>query len=114
LPYATNFDNLCIVDGKNYIGKYKSPGILEYNPDTDTWVDLPTPTKAHGTVSLNGKLTLVGNESTSPISKICVWDNDTKQWTEPYPPKQWTERYIPITISTEIKCASYLHYLIIV
>ena len=31
-----------------------------YTPDTDTWVELQTPTKGHGMLSLNGKLTLVG------------------------------------------------------
>ena len=63
-------------------------------------------------VSHNGKLTLVGgltNESTShnPLatSKIRVWDSDSKQWTEPYP---------PMTIErAEVECASYLHYLIV-
>jgi hypothetical protein len=111
LPYATNFDKLCIVDGKVYVSESQRPGILEYNPDTDAWVDLPTPTKGHGMVSHNGKLTLVGgltNESrlASLTSKIQVWDSDSKQWTEPYP---------PMTIEqTKVDCASYQHYLIIV
>ena len=63
MPYATNFGDLCIVDRKAYISKSDSPGILEYNPDTDTWVDLPTLTKGHGMVSHNGKLTLVARRA---------------------------------------------------
>ena len=112
MPYATKSDNLCIVDGKVYISDYQRPSILEYNPDTDTWMTLSTPTIRHGMVSHNGKLTLVGgltNESTShnPLatSKIRVWDSNSKQWTEPYP---------PMTIErAEVECASCLHYLII-
>ena len=107
MPYATKSDNLCTVDGKVYISDYQRPGILEYTPETDTWEDLPTPTRAHGMVSHNGKLTLVGgltNES-SYSSKIRVWDSDSKQWTEPYPPM--TSEQI------KMECASYLHYLII-
>ena len=108
MPYATNFDNLCIINGKVYISECQRHSILEYNPDADTWVDLPTPTKGHGMVSHNGKLTLVGGlakKSTSRSSKIRVWDSDSKQWTEPYPPMTsgWAE----------VVCASYLHYLII-
>ena len=108
MPYATSFDNLCIINGKVYISECQRHSILEYNPDTDTWMDLPTPTKGHGMVSHNGKLTLVGGlakKSTSHTSKIHVWDSDSKQWTEPYPPMTsgWAK----------VGCASYLHYLII-
>ena len=113
LPYATSFEYLCIVSDKVYICKPQVSGILVHNPDTDTWVTLPTPTKQHGIVSLNGKLTLVGgllNESTfwkdTFTSKIRVWDNDSKQWTEPYPPMLVERR--------DVGCASYLHYLIII
>ena len=112
LPYAANFENLCVISGKVYISRYTVPDILVYIPDTDTWVTLPTPTKQHGIVSLNGKLTLVSGllrESSSwndiYTSKIHVWDSDSKQWTEPYPP-------IPMA-RKEVGCASYLHYLII-
>jgi hypothetical protein len=115
MPHATYIDSWCIVNGKVYISTsdYENPGLLEYNPDTDTWVTLSTPTQGYGMVCLNGKLTLVGgrtSESTSyyPIigtSKIQVWDMDSKQWIEPYP---------PMTIErAKVKCASYLHYLII-
>ena len=104
-----NFENLCIIGGKVYISKYKTPGILVYLPDTETWVTLPTPTRQHGIVSHNGKLTLVGglvNESKLMYtSKIQVWDSDSKQWTEPYRPMSKGRK--------EMGCASYLHYLII-
>ena len=95
-----------------YISKYKAPGILVYIPDTETWMTLATPSKEHGIVSLNGKFTVVGgllNESlrNKPMytSKIRVWDSDSKQWTEPYPPI--------LTGRKEMGCTSYLHYLII-
>ena len=115
MPYATKSDNLCIVDGKGHISDYQHPSILEYIPDTDTWMTLSTPTKGHGINGIPQWKThsrLVGwltNESTShnplAISKIRVWDSDSKQWTEPYP---------PMTIEhAEVECASYLHYLII-
>jgi N-acetylneuraminic acid mutarotase len=113
LPYATKFDNLCVIDGKVYISEHTSPVILEYNPNTDTWMTLLTPTKGHGMASLNGKLTLVGGltkESTPynliVTSNIRVWDSDSKQWTElPYPPMSIKR--------IEMECASYSHYLII-
>ena len=83
--------------------------ILEYTPETDTWVELPTPTEFHGMVSLNGKLTLVGGcngkESTTALRVIRVWDSDSKQWTEPYPPMTMGRKWPG--------CASYQHYLII-
>ena len=60
MPYRTNFDNSCIIDEKVYISKYKSQGVLVYNPYTDTWVTLSTPTEEYEIVFLNGKLTLVG------------------------------------------------------
>ena len=85
-----------------------------YDPDTDTWVDLPTPNKGHGMVSLNGKLTLVGGlrvaaskllRSQMYITQIHVLDSESQQWTEPYPPMAVGQR--------QMGCASYLHYLII-
>ena len=61
-------------------------------------------------ISHNGKLTLVGglakkSTSNSHTSKIHVWDSDSKQWTEPYPPMT--------SGRATVGCASYLHYLII-
>ena len=91
---------------------YSAPEILVCCiPDTDTWVTLPTPTRQHGIVSHNGKLTLVGGilKDSWPIggitSEIHVWNSDKKRWTEPYPstPMQWKG----------VSCASYLHYLIV-
>ena len=57
LPSGANCETSCIANNK----VYTNPGvsIYEYTPDTDTWVK-PTPTKDHGMLSLNGKLTLVG------------------------------------------------------
>ena len=84
--------------------------IFEYTPDTDSWVELQTPTERHGMLSLNGKLTLVGghgvmkeSEKYSPV--IRVWDGDSKQWIEPYP-------RMPVG-RTDPGCACYQHYLIV-
>ena len=110
LPYSTNAENLCIINGKVYINT-REGNLLEYTPETDTWVELSASTKDHGILSLNGKLTLVGGqlkESTSalyPLRSIRVWDSNSKQWTEPYPP-------IPMGRSN-LGCASYKHYLIV-
>ena len=71
MPYATKSDNLCIVDGKGHISDYQCSSILEYIPDTDTWMTLSTPTKGHGINGIPQWKThsrLVGgltNESTS-------------------------------------------------
>ena len=86
MPSGIRAWDFCIVNGKVYI----SGGhiLLEYTPETDTWVKLQTPTKYHGVISLNGKLTLVGGTKTNnlePLHVIRVWDSDSKQWTEPYP-----------------------------
>ena len=106
LPYGTGSEDLCIIDGKVYINT--SVSILEYTPETDTWVELPTRTGYHGMVSLNGKLTLVGGQergSTTCMRVIQVWDSDSKQWTEPYP---------PMTMGRScLGCANYQHYLIV-
>jgi hypothetical protein len=110
LPYGTTAKYSCIVDSKVYISTGGSP-LLEYTPETDNWVKLPVPTKQHGMLSLNGKLTLVGGvrkESTdtlNPFRSIRVWDSNSKQWTEPYPPMSMG-RY-------NLGCASYKHYLIV-
>ena len=106
LPYGITTANSCIVNGKMYINTGGGK-ILEYTPETDTWVELPAPTTQHGMLSLNGKLTLVGgvrNESTSSRS-IRVWDSNSKQWTKPYPPMPMGKN--------DLGCASYKHYLIV-
>ena len=108
LPYGAALFNSCIVNGKVYIDTMGGD-ILEYSPDTDTWVELSTPTKDHGIVSLNGKLALVGGrmkESGKCSPVIRVWDFDSKQWTaEPYP-------QMPMgRINSD--CTCYQHYLII-
>ena len=82
--------------------------IYEYTPETDTWVRLhiQTPIEDFGVVSLNGKLTLVGGRQGLIYSRVIkVWDSDSKQWTEPYPP-------MPMGRSG-LGCSSYQHYLII-
>jgi hypothetical protein len=85
--------------------------LLEYTPETDTWINLLVPTKQHGMLSLDGKLTLVGGrmkESTNVLDSlrsIRVWDSNSKQWTEPYPPMPMGRRYS--------SCSSYKHYLIV-
>ena len=110
LPYCVSATDSCIVNGKVYInigGKY----LLEYTPETDTWVNLLVPTTQHGMISLNGKLTLVGGlmkESTGVLNRlrsIRVWDSNSKQWTEPYLPMQMGRCYSG--------CSSYKHYLIV-
>ena len=107
LPYSANAEHSCIVNGKVYIN-ISGGNIFEYTPETDTWVELPTPITQHGMLSLNGKLTLVGgvrNESTDSLCSIRVWDSNSKQWTEPYPPMPMGRK--------ELGCASYKHYLIV-
>jgi hypothetical protein len=99
-------DSLCIINNKVYI--YSGSNIYEYTPETGTWVKLLTPTKTSGIVSLNGKLTLVGGvmrESERYSRVIRVWDDDSKQWTEPYPPMTM--------VRSNLGCSSYQHYLII-
>ena len=114
MPYYATLGDFCIIDEKIYISEYDSFGILEYNPNTDKWVALPTSdsTIVHGVVSLNGKLTLVGRLKKGSTTQryiivVQVWDSDSKQWTEPYPPMT-NEK-----VRSRMECASYLHYLII-
>ena len=110
LPYGVSAADSLIVNGKVYVntgGSY----LFEYAPETDTWVKLPTPTMEHGILSLNGKLTLVGGlqrESTNRLDRlrwIQVWDSNSKQWTEAYPPMPMGK--------CNSGCASYKHYLIV-
>ena len=108
LPYGVNLENLCIIKGKLYNSIYEDSDLLVYTPETGTWVELPTPTKYHGVLSLNGKLTLVGGlmkKSEQYSREIRVWDGDSKQWMEPYPPMTMGHR--------DVGCASYQHYLIV-
>ena len=110
LPYSTTAENSCIVNGKVYINTGGSD-LLEYTPETDTWVELSAPTTDHGMLSLYGKLTLVGGvmkESTNVLDRSCsirVWDSNSKQWTEPYPPMSMGRAHVG--------CISYKHYLIV-
>jgi hypothetical protein len=107
LPYGASSINSCIVDGKLYINTGGN-SLLEYTPETDTWIELPTPTTRHGMLSLNGKLTLVGGmmkESINILHSIRVWDSNSKQWTKPYPLMPMRRR--------DLGCASYKHYLIV-
>ena len=110
LPHSIAAENSCIINGKVYINTGQS-GILEYTPETDTWGELSTSTEDHGMLSLNGKLTLVGGmrkESTNAlvyVRLIRVWDSNSKQWTEPYPPMPMGR--------CRVGCASYKHYLIV-
>ena len=102
------FDNWCIIDGKVYISICNTSHILEYTPDTDSWVELPTLTKRHRIVSLNGKLTLVGGVMKNSVNYspvIRIWDSDFGQWTERYPQMPMGRR--------DPGCASYQHYLIV-
>jgi hypothetical protein len=105
LPHGMTAINSCIIDhGKVYINIGGSI-LLEY---THTWVELQTPTTLHGMLSLNGKLTLVRKESTDYLDSFCsirVWDSNSKQWTEPYPP-------MPMGRAS-VGCANYKHYLIV-
>ena len=109
LPYGAEVVSVCIINGKVYINANEK-NILEYTPETDTWVELPTPTtKEYGMLSHNGKLTLVGGLLKEADFKhppvIQVWDDDIKQWTEPYPQMPMGRR--------DLGCASYQHYLIV-
>ena len=107
LPYAGTMEYWCIANGRVYVNTYGGY-LVEYTPSTDTWLDIPTPTKDHGMLSLNGKLTLVGGQMKesgehSPI--VRVWDSDLEQWTEPYPRMPMGRR--------DPGCATYHHYLIV-
>jgi hypothetical protein len=109
LLHGVRAENSCIINGKVYINTSGS-NILEYTPETDTWVELPALTTHHGMLSLNEKLTLVGGmrkESTDTchLCSIRVWDSNSKQWTEPYLPMTMGRR--------DLGCASYKHYLIV-
>ena len=106
LPCSMRSDSSCIINDKVYINS--GSDIYEYTPETDTWMELQTPTEFFGVVSLNGKLTLVGGQTKDSrrySRAIKVWDSDSKQWTKPYPP-------MPMGRS-ELGCFSYQHYLII-
>ena len=99
-------DSSCIINDKVYI--YNGKNIYEYTPKTGTWVKLAAPTEDSGMVSFNGQLTLVGGnmkDSGRYSYSIQVWDDNTKQWTKPYPP-------MPMGRLTP-GCSSYQHYLII-
>ena len=105
LPFKTESYYSSALDGKIYIS---AGNILEYTPDTDTWVEIPTPTKKHGMLSLNGKVTLVSGsmrDSEEHSREIYVWDREVEQWTKPYP--------LLSVAHTYPGCASYQHYLIV-
>lgn len=83
--------------------------VLEYTPETDTWLTLPQPpVKAFCMTALNGQIVLVGGEVIGYdmiTDIISVWESHSKQWTHPYPPMPTARR--------EAGCTSYKHYLIV-
>ena len=108
LPYGAQCYYPCVLDGKIYIST--GSRVLEYTPDTDTWVELPTLDvhQYYGMLSLNGKVTVVSGvmkESEGLSREIYVWDPEIQQWTKPYP-LMTMGRMSP-------GCASYQHYLIV-
>ena len=100
------------MDDKVYVSD--SDNLLEYTPDTDTWVSLPTPTVSHGLLSLNGKVALVSGKmkasgeysSEIHVREIHLRDGEIEQ--------QWTVMPYRLKIArSNPGCACYKHYLIV-
>ena len=92
-----------IINGMVYCGGNDlSSVVLQYNPESGDWSELPVaPVNGFTMTSRNGQLVLVGGGD----DKLTVWDSSRSQWVHPYPPMP-TRRAVSAAVG-------YQNYLIV-
>lgn len=78
-----------VLNGKVYVKGAGGKTIYVYTPVLDEWNELPPPPVKQFTMALvNDQLVLVGgiDRSYKTSNKIVVWNSQSRQWVQPYPP----------------------------
>ena len=76
---------LVIINGMVYCGGYYSGDVLQYNPVSGEWSELPSPPiQCFAMTSFNDQLVLAGGIGDD--ARITVWDSGCSKWVHPYPP----------------------------
>ena len=109
-PKVLSQASVAIIDGMVFCGgsRYSIHGVLQYNPDSGEWSELPkAPVREFSVTSLNGQLVLAGGGDISgdDVNTITVWDRGRSEWVHPYPPMP-TERSLSAAVG-------YQNYLIV-
>ena len=74
-----------IINGMVYSGGYYSGYVLQYNPVSGEWSELPShPVNGFAMTSFNDQLVLAGGGRGN--DRITVWDSGHSKWVHPYPP----------------------------
>ena len=75
-----------IISGMVYCrGYYSGDGVVQYNPVSGEWSELPSPPVNDFTMtSFNDQLVLAGGRGDD--TRITVWDSGHSKWVHPYPP----------------------------
>ena len=94
-----------IISGMVYCGgNIISDDVLQYNPVSGEWSELPSPPiQCFAMTSFNDQLVLAGGFGYD--TRITVWDSGCSKWVHPYPPMP-TGRFAPAALC-------YHNYLIV-
>ena len=81
-----------VVEGRVYVGgglagMYAANVIMEYNPSSAKWADLPSyQLQYFGMTVMNSQIVLVGGRDPDSYSKVLgVWGAKSRKWIHPYP-----------------------------
>ena len=104
-----------VLNKKVYVGGGYTAGdvttaanIYTYDPTTDTWKTLQSPTRYSALTTYNNKLLLVGGEEASTgqvTNQLWVFEEGEQTWTQPLPPMP--------TRRKDASAVSYQDYLIV-
>ena len=103
-----------VLNNKVYIGGgytgdvTTATNIYTYDPTTDTWETLQSPTRYSALTTYHNKLLLVGGEETSTgqtTNQLWVFEEGEQTWTQPLPPMQ--------TRRKDASAVTYQDYLIV-
>ena len=75
-----------IISGMVYCGGNEySDDVLQYNPESGEWSELPSPpVSGFAMTSFNDQLVLAGGSGDD--TRITMWDSGHSKWVHPYPP----------------------------
>ncbi|HEY8256681.1 MAG TPA: kelch repeat-containing protein [Gemmatimonadales bacterium] len=91
MPEASRGGPTGVIEGKLYVVTFNRileavPHFFRYNPTTDSWTKLPSPTNypllGGGGGVINKKLYLIGADRQSNQSKVLEYDPITNKWTK--------------------------------
>ena len=103
-----------VLNNKVYVGggftgnDTTAANIYTYDPSTDTWERLQSPTRCSALTTYHNKLLLVGGEETSTglaTNQLWVFEEGEHTWTQPLPPMP--------TRRKDASAVSYQDYLIV-